>query len=132
MDATKIHLAERPPVACASCRGQYTDRQHVDFGADYDGPVLNAEQVIQLGTPNVQIDELVICDECMRAGAALLGLADNDRLKGLLADMNAQLTETGEKLRGALAYVNTLETQIEQRDSLQSALKPASRKAAKS
>lgn len=130
-DATKIHLAELPPVACASCAGQYPERLHVDFGSSFDGPVLNSEQVIALGVMNVQIDELIICDECLRAAAALLGLAANERMKDMLADMSDQLTATGEKLRGAIAYIDTLEKQAGARENLAAMLKPPAKTAAK-
>lgn len=130
-DATKIHLAERPPVACAACYGQYTDREHVDFGATYDGPVLNVPDVLTKGAINVQIDELVICDECVRAAAALLGLARHEDLEGLLGDMHAKLTEQSERLRGALAYIETLETAATQREALVEASRPTRQRAKK-
>ncbi len=124
MDAQKIHLAERPPVACASCNGQYPDRQHVDFGAGYDGPVLNEAEVIANGTMNMQIDELIICDECLRAAAALLGLAEPGEMRGLLEDMQERNTELTERLNGAIAALDAKEKADKTRETVLESIKP--------
>jgi hypothetical protein len=31
-----------PPTMCSACFGQYPDRNHVDFEAAWDGPVINS------------------------------------------------------------------------------------------
>jgi hypothetical protein len=72
----KIRLTERPPVACASCYGQYTDRRHVDFGSSTDGAVLAGPSNIA-GDKGQSIDEVIICDECLTAAAGLIGLEDS-------------------------------------------------------
>ena len=65
-------LAGVAPVHCSSCFQQDPSRRHVDFEASYDGPVF-AE-----GAAKVAIDDLIICEECLRNGARLLGLVDPD------------------------------------------------------
>jgi hypothetical protein len=56
-----MRIAHTPPVACASCFAQYPDKVHVDFESTWDGPVINND-----GT-NYSVDDLVICEDCMRA-----------------------------------------------------------------
>lgn len=124
MDATQIHLAETPPVACASCYGQYPDLRHVDFGAAFDGPVLNQTDVLVSGMTNVQIDDLIICEECLRAAAALIGLAEHDQMRELLDDMRARNDELAERLEGALALIDAKEKTEAQRETLMEQIRP--------
>jgi hypothetical protein len=118
MDATQIHLTETPPVACASCYGQYTDRAHVDFGATYDGPVLNQVDVISTGVTNVQIDELIICDHCLNAAAALIGLVDPGETTEQLKEMAGRIETLSERLAGAMALLDAKEKSEAKRKSL--------------
>jgi hypothetical protein len=69
-NATKIRLAETPPTHCASCFGQYPDRRHIDFGAYWDGPVFARDEGDVAGGAPIAVDDLVICEECLRAAAA--------------------------------------------------------------
>lgn len=71
---------------CAACHGQYLDRKHVDFEAYYDGPVVGEDI-------KVAIDDLIICDECLKGAGALVGLFPAEELK----DENKELGETVEE-----------------------------------
>jgi hypothetical protein len=125
-EAAKIRLADKPPVACASCGGQYTDRTHVDFGAAWDGPMLSAGDDTA-GVIGVSVDDLVICDECLTAGARLLGLVDPDKVKGELEALAAQHEQVTERLAGAMAYINRLEAASQEREKLEALIKPKPR-----
>lgn len=109
----KIHLTD-PPFACSSCGGQYVERQHVDFGAAWDGPMIPSEHIA--GHQPVSIDDLILCDECVRAAARLIGMEDRDdeTISRLAADVDTQ----SERLAGSLRYVAALEQTIAERDNL--------------
>jgi hypothetical protein len=121
-DATSIHLTS-PPVACAACYAQYPDRQHVDFGATYDGPVLNQLDVISTGVTNVQIDELIICDKCVSDAAALLGLKDPGKMKAQIDELVARVEDLSERLAGAMALIDAKEKAEAKRASLLAEMK---------
>jgi hypothetical protein len=77
LDTTaRVRVAETPPVACASCGGQYPDRRHVDFGAAWDGPVVNQLDVVAKGVTPMQIDDLVVCENCILEAAGALKMQD--------------------------------------------------------
>lgn len=123
--AAKIHLTDRPPVACASCNGQYPERRHVDFGADYDGVSLPPEMLEgYTGTKFHHVDDLIICDECLTAGAAALGLGDLAEAEATLDDAVARIGELNIKLDQAVAYIESLEAAQKARQTLQEALAP--------
>lgn len=107
-EATKIRLAERPPTHCASCYGQYVDRRYVDFGASYDGPVL---ENVAGGVP-ASIDDLIVCEECLAAAARQIGYDDVTAKDEQIEQQAAQLQDLTERLAGALAYANKLEAAV--------------------
>lgn len=107
-EATRIRLASPPPSHCSACFGAYPQRRHVDFGASYDGPVL---ENVAGGVP-ASIDELVICEDCLATAAKVIGYADATAKDGQIAQQTAQLQEVTERLAGAMAYANKLETAI--------------------
>lgn len=49
---------------CASCY-TFTNKRLVDLGAAFDGPVLET---------GMQIDDLILCEDCVRAAAEALDL----------------------------------------------------------
>jgi hypothetical protein len=123
--AAKIHLTDRPPVACASCNGQYPDRRHVDFSAGYEGMTLPPEAQAHIaGAKHVHVDDLIICEECLTSAAAALGLGDTSIAEGERDDAVEAAVEMSERLRGAVAYIKTLENAASQRETLEEALKP--------
>jgi len=119
----QITLTERPPVACASCFGQYPQRRHVDFHSDYDGPTLPPDAENVAGGKFLSIDDLIICEECLSAAAALVGLASADELKAEVADLRATAAELTEKYAGAMAYIQQLEAEQQARKNLIEAIK---------
>lgn len=65
-------IAGTPPAACAACYGQYPEMLHVDFEAAYDGPVIE-------GSQRVYIDDLVLCEGCVREAARLVGMVEETK-----------------------------------------------------
>lgn len=87
-------LPEKNPH-CSVCHGQYGDRRHVDFNVAYDGPVINEEDNIR-----VVIDDLIICEECLKEGAAVIGLKDPDEVAEYAEQLEKRLDEAVERIRG--------------------------------
>lgn len=106
-------IAGTPPTHCASCFGQHPDRVHVDYQAAYDGPVVEGGIIGENGEVldriAVTIDELVLCEECLRTGAELIGMTADDGTKAALIEANRTLSE---KNAGLSAYVEQLKATI--------------------
>jgi hypothetical protein len=83
-----------------SCGGQYPDRRHVDFGSAGDYGMVPSQNVA--GGKMVSVDDLVVCDECLTAAAAVLGLGDTTEAEQRIDRLNERLTDTGQRLGKAL------------------------------
>jgi hypothetical protein len=90
LDPARIRLADVAPPACSSCYGAKPTERHVDFGAAYDGPVVplgDSDNVV--GLVGHSIDDLLICEECLSAAAALLGLRAQAGLEAQIEQLEA-------------------------------------------
>jgi hypothetical protein len=98
------------PIHCSACFGQYPERRHIDFDAACDrgygeGPV------------PIAMDDLVLCEECVREGAQHLGMIDGERWQtreAALVEENALLKESKEE---AVAYAELMERTLAKRPS---------------
>lgn len=79
-----MRLAETLPVRCSACFGQKVGQLHVDFEAAWDGPILNDDGM------RVSIDDLFICEECLRDAAALL--PENAEVLTYVAELEQAVT----------------------------------------
>lgn len=77
------------PLYCSACYGQYPDRTYVDFDAECDRGY--GDQLIQgqsqgevSNQPAIQMDWLILCDQCIRAAAPFVGLEDGTELNAKL------------------------------------------------
>jgi hypothetical protein len=61
---------------CASCYGQYVEREHVDFESTYDGPAIKQEN-----QDYYQVGDLIICSKCLTNAGALIGLYPAEDIK---------------------------------------------------
>jgi hypothetical protein len=108
-----VKVCEIPPPRCASCYGQYTDRKHVDLEASYDGPVVEGGIIGEDGerqdTIKVSIDELVLCELCLREAAGLIGMVDGDDSDD---ELRQRVQDLAERNAGLQAYVDQLEKTI--------------------
>jgi hypothetical protein len=108
-------MADTPPVRCSACFGQYVDRDHVDFEASWDGPVVEGGYIGENGLESnirVSIDELVLCENCVRDAAALVGFGDVEKLSAELAQKDQQLADMETRLRNAGSEVMALKTAL--------------------
>jgi hypothetical protein len=106
LDAAQIRLCS-PPAACSSCYGQYPQRRHVDFGASWDGPVLN-DGSDERFIIRASLDELILCEDCLRRGAEQLGLVDPDEQTAMLETQRDALQRMAEENAGLRAHNDAL------------------------
>lgn len=66
-----MKVADTPPTYCAACHLQRPEVKHVDFEAYFDGPVMDGL------THKQPIDDLILCEDCLKTGAMLIGMIDN-------------------------------------------------------
>jgi hypothetical protein len=120
-DATRIHIANPNPPMCAACYQQQPQMTHVDFGASYDGPFFSSEVT---GANAVSIDDLVVCEDCVRAAARLLGMVDPQFDASRAAAADQKIADLSERLAGAVTYINRLEDAAQAREKLETVMKP--------
>ena len=102
-----MNIAPSAPPHCASCFDQKPRERHIDFQAAYDGPVIPGGQP----TP---IDDLIICESCLRQAARLIGLQDWSDIHDRMAraetqrdDLEAKLVEANTHIRDLTAALDS-------------------------
>lgn len=80
------------PTVCAVCLQPpmaFDPRpEYVDFGSAYDGPVIDDPNA---PSEQVYIDKIVICEDCVKQGARLLGLDNVERYQQELEALGEQI-----------------------------------------
>lgn len=106
--ANDIRPAELP-MYCSACGCQDREKQHVDFDAGCDRGYGGE------GAVKVAMEDLILCESCLRAGAALVGMVDDQEPGRRITQLEQQLAD--EKLRAdkAVAYADRMEAAIEAR-----------------
>lgn len=102
--AAKIRVAEVAPSYCSSCFSQKPDELHVDFGAYYDGPVLD-------GAKAQQIDDLFLCEECLSAAAALVP-SITGKLQEQIAALGERIADLQAANSGQARYIESLQAAV--------------------
>lgn len=115
-----MRLADVTPTHCSACFTQRTSDRHVDFEAAWDGPTVPGAQL-------VSIDDLVLCESCLREAAALVGCVDNSAAAARVQEAEDRARELAERLAGATDYIARLEQAQESRGRLEAALRPVQR-----
>jgi hypothetical protein len=120
-----VKIANPNPAFCAACYGQYSDRRHVDFEAAWDGPVFEGEGVhtgdggARSKLP-VGIDDLVICEDCLKSAAKLLGWA-GPKAQQKIDDLELRLERSERDRRQEAADREALEDIVARREQRQPA-----------
>lgn len=96
-------IAEPTPDQCSVCWQTRRDLRHVDFDQGTEGPVLRDEQ-----NHLVQIDQIVICEVCLAAGAKLVGLVDWAERQDEFDALQARAETAEAKLAEQLEHTNDL------------------------
>jgi len=68
-----VKLASCPPY-CSSCFQQKPAVEHIDFESYWDGPIIQGAGFKQ------PIDDLILCEDCLRAAGELIGLSEHKKL----------------------------------------------------
>lgn len=90
------------PVHCSACFAQQNIR-HVDFDAACDRGYSDGVAV------EVAMDDLILCENCVKNGAAALGIEDSKILKYELDEVEAKLLSERKEREQAQRYAATLE-----------------------
>lgn len=82
------------PVICSSCRQPPMVRDpqpdYVDFEADYAGPLAKLDPQSDV---NVYVDNIVICEDCVRKAAQMLGMDHVERYRGEIEAKDGYIAE---------------------------------------
>jgi hypothetical protein len=105
--ASDIREAEKP-IYCSSCFNQQAIR-HVDFDAACDRGYGKEEAV------EVAMDDLILCENCVREGAELLGMSPEGTKDDRIADLTAKLAFEQRERGKAERYAGTLEDALNQK-----------------
>jgi hypothetical protein len=84
---------------CAACFCSKPDVPHVDFNSDYDGPTL-----LDASGQRQQIDELIVCQDCLREAFQALELSANPT-----GELERELHEARSEVQRWRAYAEGLE-----------------------
>lgn len=106
-----MRIAPIPPSHCSVCFNQDPDALHVDMEAATDGPVLETADGIK-----VSIDDIIICETCLRRA--------QDLLPEYLV-LRQQVIEAQAETRRALEYATSLKASLDQLRRLDAMTPPA-------
>lgn len=111
-------LAETPPARCSACNLQRPEKRHIDFDAWWDGPVVEGGLATGEGVvrgPRVSIDELVICEDCLRDAGRLIDL---EPVEGGRVELLEQQLEDARSVNLELqSHVKAQDKALQSRDS---------------
>lgn len=94
------------PVYCSGCMNQQPELRHVDFDAACDrgyGPDHDTK---------IAMDDLVLCENCVREGAAVLGIEDSVKVEAERDDYARKYDAERLARQKAERYADTLEDAI--------------------
>src|SRR5579872_2884464 len=94
------------PMYCSACHNQDSSLTHVDFDAACDRGY---------GDNNVSMDDLILCEECLRRGAELVGMRDARELQDELTSLKRRLDQERYRADQADEYAGRLELAIDAR-----------------
>jgi hypothetical protein len=95
------------PMYCAACFNQQPSLRHSDFDASIDRGYGNDEAT------RVAMDDLILCENCVREGARLLDMIDRD--DQTIATLEHKLDVAEKAKRQAQNYADTMEEALTKR-----------------
>ena len=81
-----MKLTSSPPY-CSSCFQQKPAIRHVDFEVYWDGPIIDGAGFKQ------PIDDLVVCEDCIKAAGELIDLSEHKKLLHERNELKAEVQE---------------------------------------
>jgi hypothetical protein len=91
------------PTHCSACFNQNPQVRHIDFDAACDRGYGNSEAV------KVQLDDLILCETCLRSGAALVDMVDATELAERIATLESRMAAEVKRADQAVGYANRME-----------------------
>lgn len=99
------------PMYCSACHNQDSTIPHVDFDAACDrGYGLQADSGVK-----VSMDDLILCATCLKSGAGLIGMVDEDAQAARIESLERRLAEETKRCEQAVGYANRMEEALAQR-----------------
>jgi hypothetical protein len=102
-------LLEYGDCYCSACWCQQPEKRHVDYSADNDQGYGNATDT------KVAYDNLQLCEDCMKAGAAIVGMVDADERQQELDNLKVENDRLKRETKQAQNYADRLEDAFEHR-----------------
>lgn len=103
-----MRLADRNPGHCAACYS-HKPGVHVDFEAAYDGPYFGYDEADGEGLNGISVEQLIVCEDCVRASALLIGMLEETPEAAELKDLRHQLEASEEALEAAESRLSKIE-----------------------
>jgi len=100
--ANDIRPAEMP-IYCSACGCQDREKRHVDFDAACDRGY-GVDQAVP-----ISMDDLIICETCLRSAAGLVGMIDDAEPLEKIAVLERRLAEEKKRADKAAAYAERME-----------------------
>lgn len=100
-----MRVADTAPAYCSGCFQSKPAERHIDFDVAWDGPTIT-EAV------TVAIDDLILCEDCLKAAAKLIGMADPAADQAELEQLRASNQHLVEKVRGLEDYAGRMEAAV--------------------
>lgn len=120
-DANEIRPAELP-MYCSACHGQYPERKHIDFDAAIDRGWYGNDPAT-----HVTMDDLILCEECLRIGAELIGMMDTHAFMEKIQSLEARLAREEKEREKATEYADRMEQALQHRPESLKVTRPRGR-----
>lgn len=98
--ANEIRPVDTPPY-CSACGCQDPAKQHVDFDAACDRGYGEGLEV--------PMDDLILCEECLKTGARCLGMLEGDEPGEKIATLERRLEEERKRADQHAEYADRME-----------------------
>lgn len=108
-----MRIAEPNPPYCSSCHVSWPEFKHVDFDTVYDGPVVGGDP--EAGIPGTPIDDLVLCERCLRDAGALVGLVPEGDGEARAIQLEAELADANLENGRLARYVASLRRALDEK-----------------
>ncbi len=98
------------PQYCSACFGQDSSIRHLDFNASCDRGWYGQDPAT-----NIAMDDLIICENCWKAGAPILDYAPKSDYEERISSLEADNDRKERELKQARNYADTMEEALEKR-----------------
>lgn len=113
-----MRVADIAPAYCSGCFQSKPQMRHIDFQVAWDGPTIKEGLATGDGVQHeiaVTIDDLILCEECVCAAAAHVGMVDPGKESAELAQMREINERLVERNRGLEDYASKMEAAVSAR-----------------